>query len=1675
MSNVGKTTIQIQSDSSQARRDYEAFFRFVENGLKRLENVARSTDPLQTLANKTSQHTATIIEQLNRVGATAESVFRRIDAAGRGSGAGNSLNRQLQQTQQALTATDQRARQSGSAFNELDGKIRVLTAQLQSASTGMGGFSNSTEQLRGRMEIMRNLTDQYRIKLEQLREKHRAAASAEGENAQSTQRYAEQIHRTTTEINRLDQSMTNAQTQLNQQTSMIGRFTNGMENMGQRMQNFGMTMTTTFGTATYGLGRFLKSAVEESMNFEQQMANIKAVSGATADTMDELSKLAVKYGEDTKYSSVEAGKGIEELIKAGVSLTDIINGGLEGALNLATAGELDLGDAAQIASTALNAFKADNLSVTDAANLLAGAANASATNVKEMQYGLSMVSAVAAGVGLSFKDTSTALALFAQNGLRGSDAGTSLKTMMANLIPKSKEAYELFSELGLISFDTGKAMQYLSEKGVKPASNSYKDIMVSLEEYAAKQAKVKVGSSKAEEAFKKLTFSTGIMHNAFFDANGNLKGMADIAEVVQMAMEGLTAEQRQSYLYTLFGSDAIRAANILYKEGADGIKNMYGEMSKVTALDVANTKMETTKGQIEELSGAYDTLKKTIGDALLPTVRMIVSAFQGLVDWFNNLDKSTQETIAGTGLLVVALMGVAGVVGVLSLALGALIANPIALAITGAVLGLGLLGAAVMKVSNDVKQTTEDYDKFGGVVSEGTRKAAGAYVDLKDKAINNMILLKTQTGEEAQKAANQTIEIFKEMTNKVVQELESKKNGFNKMFAELMQVVPESTKDNLERVQKAVIDGLEAEKKVAIEAGKILEEGIKKFNGDVSKMPRDFAQKFNESLTVLDKNTKVFYQKSKEIAQLTQQIGEGGTLTYGAAKKNFETFNKAFSDGIDGLKKKTKEWRESIEKDTTLDPTKRKTALDSIELYEKQHTAKLQKTRLEGYNALLSHMSQEDMQRLAHNAKMIEIEDKGWLEKIKVALERGEDASEVFKRYLDETEKSEKAYQDKSLQYEAKYTSAKIESLGMYIQELQKGNDSSRVLAENIARNIDGKLKVDLGPAGQYTIETFLEKIKKGEIDAEQIATANANKLKEVYKVDLSQSGIDSMKKWIDGIKSKDTAEVREFLGSKLQGDTVIDLGIYGKMTVDTWITGLQQGTLSFDTVFQYFHDQVKAGMKVDNSEEGINNVQTLINGMKIGAIAIPEAAQLIGLDIKNNSKIDLGEEGQFTVATLVEGLQNGSINAEIAVKAIAELIKGGAKLDLTQVGSDTSQTQANGISGNTSPEIAATNKKNAVESILGGTTDSGGGNKAGQELGDGIMSKRGFIKGSALDSVAAAHEGFNTINGQPSGNKGGVDFASGIHSQKESARNTAQGNAGAAEQGFGTINGDPLGLKGGNGFAGGLRSTRDTAQNAGSDVASAGERGLKSSNTESLGSHFASGFSSGIRNGKSLAQSAGEALASTAFEAARRWLEVRSPSRKVKREIGFHFGTGFAAGIGESTRTVVTASRNLAQSAFSMLDRFTDDADGTAFAAPFVNNVSSMTDKVMTHFQTFENKLTNAMDNVKDILDQNLSGDINLDVATENIKKTLNKAQMNLSDKFLYKPDNKVPALSADMPNLNQIITAAQPTASNDREINLTVNLTSLMDGQEVAKITAPYTTEIQEREKEQRSRFKG
>lgn len=323
----------------------------------------------------------------------------------------------------------------------------------------------------------------------------------------------------------------------------------------------------------------IKSTVSKAAEFEAKMSNIKAVTGESAETMKKFNDAAIKAGADTAFSAADAADAIGELAKAGVSTKDILNGGLTASLNLATAGELDLKEAAEITSTALNAFRRDGMTATQAANQLAGAANASATDVHELKYGLSMVAPVASGLGLSFRDTTNALAVFAQNGLKGSDAGTSLKTMLMNLQPQTKAQTNMMKELGIITAD---------------------------------------GS------------------NQFFTAEGKIKSFAEISQVLKEHLSGLTDAEKQMALKTMFGTDAVRAATIAMNEGADGANKMQEAIDKVTAAQVAAEKLNNLKGAVEALSGSWETLQIKIGTAVLPVLTTLVQWIDKLVDKLSN-------------------------------------------------------------------------------------------------------------------------------------------------------------------------------------------------------------------------------------------------------------------------------------------------------------------------------------------------------------------------------------------------------------------------------------------------------------------------------------------------------------------------------------------------------------------------------------------------------------------------------------------------------------------------------------------------------------------------------------------------------------------------------------------------------------------------------------------------------------------------------------------------------------------------------------------------------------------------------------------------------------------------------------------------------------------------------
>ncbi|MGG3694328.1 phage tail tape measure protein, partial [Heyndrickxia ginsengihumi] len=359
-------------------------------------------------------------------------------------------------------------------------------------------------------------------------------------------------------------------------------FTSGIKRASRQMNSFksmSTELTRSLGLITGAAGAVgvAMSSTKKAMDFQEQMSSVKALTGMSNKQLSQMSQLALKAGADTQYGATDAAKAIEELSKAGMSTSTIMKGGLTASLNLATAGGMNLADSANLLSNALNGFKADGLTASKTADILAGAANASSADMIDLKYGLAAVGSVSSGLGMSLKDTSAALALLSNNSLQGSDAGTSFKTMLSNLSPKTDKAAAEMEKLGIIT---------------------------------------KNGT------------------NTFFDAHHNIKSMADISGILQNSLKNLNTEQRQQALYTMFGSDAIRAANIFYKEGANGVTDMYKAMGKVTAVEVARQKMNNAKGAVEQFKGAIETLQIS---ALTPLLPVIKDTANGLANWVSSL------------------------------------------------------------------------------------------------------------------------------------------------------------------------------------------------------------------------------------------------------------------------------------------------------------------------------------------------------------------------------------------------------------------------------------------------------------------------------------------------------------------------------------------------------------------------------------------------------------------------------------------------------------------------------------------------------------------------------------------------------------------------------------------------------------------------------------------------------------------------------------------------------------------------------------------------------------------------------------------------------------------------------------------------------------------------------
>lgn len=338
--------------------------------------------------------------------------------------------------------------------------------------------------------------------------------------------------------------------------------TNPMNSMGNTLGEFtnGMLMPTSVQMAgAAGIGYGVYDTIKTSMDFDAQLSAIKSLTPKEGidgisrnEIMEQVRQRAKELGQATAFGNKEVAQGMTELIKAGISLKDVLGDASEAALNLATAGDLALPEAAEIMSTAMNTFGVKD--ATHAANILAGAANASATSVHEMKYSLSAVGIVAKKAGMDFDEVNTALALMASRGLKGSDAGTSLKSMLQQIEPATKPAVAAFEKLGLLK--DGK--------------------------------------------------------NQFYNEKGQLRSLGEIADILHESTRGLTEQELNSLYKDAFGSDGIRAAQVLGEFTSQSVRDMYDEMTKVTVQEQAETMLDNLKGDIEQLGGAWENFQDTL-------------------------------------------------------------------------------------------------------------------------------------------------------------------------------------------------------------------------------------------------------------------------------------------------------------------------------------------------------------------------------------------------------------------------------------------------------------------------------------------------------------------------------------------------------------------------------------------------------------------------------------------------------------------------------------------------------------------------------------------------------------------------------------------------------------------------------------------------------------------------------------------------------------------------------------------------------------------------------------------------------------------------------------------------------------------------------------------------------
>lgn len=371
----------------------------------------------------------------------------------------------------------------------------------------------------------------------------------------------------------------------------IGATGEKLQTVGNKISSVGQKLLPVTGVVT-GLGT--------AADFDSAMSRVAAVSGATGLDFDSLRDKAREMGAKTKFSATEAADAMNYMAMAGWKTEDMLSG-IEGVMYLAAASGEDLATTSDIVTDALTAFGLTAADSGHFADVLAAASSNANTNVSMMGETFKYCAPVAGALGFSVEDTAEAIGLMGNAGIKASQAGTSMRSIMTNL--------------------TG---------DVKLSGAAIGDVTI-----------------------------------ATTNADGSMRSLSAILADCRVAFSGMTEAEKANNAETLVGKNAMSGFLALMNAAPEDIEKVSGAVNncKDAAKNMADTMQDNLEGQLTILKSQLQELAISFGDLLMPAVRSIVSGLQGMVDVLNAMPDGVKRVIMIVALLAAALGPVLIIIG----------------------------------------------------------------------------------------------------------------------------------------------------------------------------------------------------------------------------------------------------------------------------------------------------------------------------------------------------------------------------------------------------------------------------------------------------------------------------------------------------------------------------------------------------------------------------------------------------------------------------------------------------------------------------------------------------------------------------------------------------------------------------------------------------------------------------------------------------------------------------------------------------------------------------------------------------------------------------------------------------------------------------------------------------